>query len=312
MPLGVLFAVATYTIFSICDAIIKGLGPSVGVHEIAFFTAVYSLIPAIVAKPRGERWRDLHKMRHPFLVHLRGVSGLVGNMLVIYAFVTIPLAETYSLAFLAPIFIVVISIFALGEKVSWTRIFFLVASFLGVLLVVRPGFRDLQLGHLAAVVAAFVGSITTVVLRKVAPVEKRVSLMGVALGYVIIVNGIWMIPTFEMPGLYEMILMIIIGLMGGTGNLLFIAAMKRVEASKVAPFQYSQIFWAIVLGAIFYHEYPDAIAYVGLGVVVLFGILNVLSDETRIRIFSRLIQTGAGPATAASEVAPPIDDETKR
>lgn len=310
MPLGVLLSLIAYALYSCCDAIIKGFGAGdMTVHEIAFFSSLFSLVPAIFTKPKGERWRSMFKLKHPWLVHMRGITGLLGNLCIIYAFVTIPLAEAYSLAFLAPIFVVLMSIVFLHERVSARRIVLLTASFVGVLLVVRPGFRELELGHLGALAAAFFGAITTAVLRHVAPVEQRISLITIALGYIMVVNGIWMIPTFEMPTLQEFLLLLVIGAMGGTGNIVFIAATRRAQASQIAPAQYSQIFWAIALGAIFFNEMPDAIGYAGLAIVVATGILNVISEDTKIRIFSRPVQTGAGPATAAAEVSPPLPDE---
>jgi drug/metabolite transporter (DMT)-like permease len=308
MPSGVLFAFFAYALYSCCDAIIKGFGSDLTVHEIAFWTALFSFIPAMFIKVKGERWIDFWRMRHPFLVNLRSVVGLLGNMCVIFAFVTIPLADVYSLAFLAPIFIVVLSVFFLKEQVSWHRWLLLAMSFIGVMLVVRPGFRDLQLGHLAAVAAAFFGSISTTVLRRVAPFEKRVSLIAVPLGYVVLVNFVLMLPTFEWPTLQEFGLLLAVGGLGGTGNVLFINATKLARASEIAPMQYSQIAWAITFGAIFFHEYPDAIAYAGLAVVVVFGVLNVISEDTRIRIFSRF-SPGLGPATAIAEVSNPIASE---
>jgi drug/metabolite transporter (DMT)-like permease len=244
-------------------------------------------------------------MRHPWLVHLRSVTGLLGNMCVIFAFVSIPLAETYSLAFLAPIFIVILSVVALRETVSMQRWLFLAMSFVGVLLVVRPGFRDLQLGHLAAVAAAFFGAISTTVLRRVAPEEKRVTLIAVPLGYILVVNFVLMLPALRLPTLPEFALLLAIGGLGGTGNMLFINAARLARASEIAPMQYSQIAWAIIFGAVFYAEHPDLIGYAGLSVVVVFGILNVMSDETRIRIFSRWTP-GLGPATAIAEVSKPL------
>lgn len=308
MPAGVLFSLSAYLLYSCCDAIIKGFGSDLAVFEIAFWTALFSFLPAIFTKPAGEHWRDVLVMRHPFLVNLRGVSGLVGNMCIIYAFVHIPLAEAYSIAFLAPIFIVFLSAHLLKEQVTWQRWLFLAASFAGVLLVVRPGFRELSLGHLAALAAAFFGAITTTVLRKVAPVEKRVSLIGIPLGYIVIANGILMLPGFTWPTWQEFLLLLTIGGLGGTGNLLFIAATRRIPASQIAPGQYSQIAWAIIFGAIFFREYPDLVTYAGLVIVAVGGILNVISDETRIRIFSRL-SAGAGPATVISETSPPLGDD---
>jgi drug/metabolite transporter (DMT)-like permease len=309
MPLGVLFALGAYALYSCCDAIIKGFGVNLPVFEIAFFSALFSLLPAIFTKPRGEHWRQMFRARHPWLLHARSLSGLIGNLCVIYAFVHIPLADTYSIAFLAPIFIVIISHFMLRESLTWPRAVFLALTFVGVLLVVRPGLRDLQLGHLAALLAAVMGAISTTILRRVAPFEKRVSLIGVPLGYIIVFNGIAMIPSFVVPTWSDLAFLLVIGGLGGTGNLLFIAATRLAKASEIAPAQYSQIAWAIALGAIFYAEYPDVIGYCGLAIVAAFGILNVISDETRIRIFSRLSSWGVGPATAAAEVEPPLPED---
>src|SRR5262249_43559539 len=155
----------------------------------AFFTTLFSLIPAIVTTPKGESWLRLWKIRHPFLLNARGISGMLGNLCIIYAFVKIPLAEAYSIAFLAPIFIVIIGVQVLGEKVSFQRWVLLGASFVGVLIVVRPGFRELQWGHLAALAAAACGAMTTSVLRRIAKEESRTSLIGIASLYILVVNG---------------------------------------------------------------------------------------------------------------------------
>lgn len=310
MPSGVLFSLAAYLLYSCCDAIIKGFGSSLSVFEIAFWTALFSFLPAIFTKPKDEHWHLFWKMRHPWLVNLRALTGLVGNLCIIFAFVHIPLAEAYSIAFLAPIFVVFLSSRLLDENVTWQRWLFLGASFVGVLLVVRPGFRELTLGHFSALAAAVFGAITTTVLRKVAPVEKRVSLIGLPLGYIVIANGILMLPEFHWPTWQEFALLLAIGGLGGTGNLLFIAATRRAPVSQIAPGQYSQIVWAILFGAIFFAEYPDLIAYLGLVVVAVGGILNVISDETRIRIFSRL-SAGAGPATVSAETSLPIGEDVK-
>jgi drug/metabolite transporter (DMT)-like permease len=306
MPAGVGFALAAYLLYSCCDAIIKGFGTGLSVYEIAFWTALFSFIPAIFTKPKGEHWRETLHMKHPFLVNLRAITGVMGNMAIIYAFTHIPLAEAYSLAFLAPIFVVGLSSSFLGEKVSGHRWLFLALSFVGVLLVVRPGFRELQPGHLAAVFAAVMGGITTTVLRKIAPVEKRVSLLGIPLGYIVIFNGLMMLQNFQLPTAQQFTMLLTIGALGGTGNILFIAATRLVPASQLAPGQYSQILWAAIFGALFYHEYPDLVTYAGLVVVVTGGILNVMSDGARVRIFSRL--SVFGPASAAAAASPPIEE----
>jgi drug/metabolite transporter (DMT)-like permease len=305
MPSGVLFAFFAYALYACCDAIIKGFGGSVSVHEIAFWTALFSFLPAIFTRPKNERWVDFWRMRHPWLVHLRSATGVIGNMCVIFAYTTIPLTESYAINFLGPIFIVILSVAFLKETVSLRRWMFLAMSFVGVLLVVRPGFRELELGHLGSLSAAFFGSISTTIIRRVAPHEKRVSLIGLPLAYILVVNGIMMIPDFSLPSWQEFAVFIIIGGLGGTGNVLFINAMRNAKASEIAPMQYSQIAWALIFGALFFHEYPDLIAYCGLAIVVVFGIMNVISGGTRIRIFSRF--SSFGPATVAAEIERPLN-----
>ncbi len=301
MPPGVLFAFSAYALYSCCDAIIKGLGSGLSVYEIAFFTTLFSLIPAFFTTPRGkgENWLEFWKLTNPWLVHLRGLSGLIGNISIIYAFVSIELAEAYSLAFLAPVFIVIISVVILKESVSLQRWLLLAASFAGVLLVVRPGFRELDLGHLLAIVAAVAGAITTTVLRRVAAQEKRVSLIGVATLYILIFNGAVMLATGSYRWLHwqELALLLTIGGLGGTANLLFIAATRSTPASQIAPLQYSQILWALLFGAVFYAEYPVPIAYVGLAIIIAAGILNVITGDASLRIFSRNAPAGTGPST---------------
>jgi drug/metabolite transporter (DMT)-like permease len=306
MPPGVLYALSAYALYSCCDAIIKGLGSGLSVYELAFFTTLFSLVPVIVTTPKGENWLQLFRLKHPWLLNLRGLSGMLGNLCIIYAFVTIPLAEAYSLAFLAPVFIVFISVWLLAEKVSIPRWLLLAASFLGVLIVVRPGFRELHLGHVAAIAAAICGAITTSVLRRIAKDEMRISLIGVASLYILVVNGALIVATggFHWPDLRQLLLLLSVGALGGTGNMLFIAATRTAPASLVAPIQYSQIFWAITFGAVFYAEFPDGIAYFGLAAIVVAGIFNVMSEETRIRFFSRLSPGGAGPSTMRESTRP--------
>jgi drug/metabolite transporter (DMT)-like permease len=318
MPPGVLFAFSAYALYSCCDAIIKGLGQGLSVYEIAFFTTLFSLVPVFLTTPKNESWLQFWRLKNPWLVHMRGVSGVIGNASIIYAFVTIPLAEAYSIAFLAPIFIVLISVTILKETVNWQRWLILAASFAGVLIVVRPGFRELHPGHIAALIAALAGAVTTTVLRRVAKEETRVSLIGMASLYILVVNGTLMVVTGQVhwPTWTELAWLLVIGALGGTGNMLFIAATRAVQASQIAPLQYSQIFWAILFGAVFYYEYPDAIGVAGLVVIVVAGILNVLSGDAKLRIFSRNAPAGAGPSTlreaerAAAMQAPdtPLED----
>jgi drug/metabolite transporter (DMT)-like permease len=308
MQAGVFYAVVAYSVYSGGDAIIKAFGLSLSIFEIGFFVALFSLLPALFVKPRGERWRDSFKLNYPGLVHLRSFTGVASSTLITYAFVTIPFAEAYSLVFLMPLFITVMSVLVLRERVDTMRWCMLALGFVGVMLVVRPGFRDLQLGHLAALCCAFFGAATTTVLRIVAPSEKRVSLIALPALYLLVVNAVLMVPGFVMPSPMQLALLTASGCLIGMGHLLLIGATRNAPASQVAPIQYVQIVWAIGLGAFFFAEYPDLMAYIGLAVVVASGLVNIFIDGARARIAGRFAEYRArrpGSPTDISEIQGP-------
>ena len=281
MPVGVLFAFLAYASFSVADALIKATGPAMSVFEIAFFTTSLSIIPVMLTK-RGERWRDLYKLRHPWLVHLRCATAITGTACVMFAFTHIPFADVYAIGFLTPIMVTLLGVLVLKEHVALHRWLLLIISFLGVVLVIRPGVRELEPGHLAIFCSVFLAGITTIILRHVAPKERRVSLVGLQVLYSGIVNGLLMIPFFVVPSLEQMAVFLGIGLLGGTGGLLLISAARRSPANLVAPVQYSQLIWAIVFGALFFGEYPDYVAVIGLIIVLAAGLANVMTEKLKI------------------------------
>jgi drug/metabolite transporter (DMT)-like permease len=280
MSRGVFLAILAYGLFSCADALIKATGGDLSVFEVGFFTGLFAILPAVLSKRRDERWREALHFSNPLLLNLRGISGVLGSACVIYAFTHIPLADVYALAFLAPMFVVVFSAILLKEAIPRRRWPLLFLSFLGVLIIVRPGFRDLQLGHLAALACALFTASNTILLRSLAPTEHRLGIFAVVTTYALTINSIGMLVWgFELPSPMQFAILMTIGILGGLGHLTFISATKFVEANQVAPAQYTQMIWAIALGAAFYGEYVDLPAVFGIAVLAIAGLLNVLSDK---------------------------------
>jgi drug/metabolite transporter (DMT)-like permease len=287
VTLGVVMALMAYAVYSWADAVIKGLGSSLGIFEIGFFSTIFSLLPGLFAKPRDERWGEVFKFRHPWLIQVISVLRVGAAVFVTYSFVTIPLAEVYCIVFLIPVFITLLSVLVLHEKVSIERWVLVIVSFLGVLLVVRPGFRELDLGHLTALGCALCAAVATTCTRFISGSERRISLFLVPTLYTLLFNGAMLVTGFTLPSLTDWVFLILSGLLGGLGYLLQIAAVTNAPASRVAPMQYSQIVWALILGALFFEEFPDALGLIGLGVIVASGLANILADGARARISGR-------------------------
>lgn len=289
MPVGVLFALACYSLYSIGDAITKSFtGSALSVFEILFFVSLFALVAVPFARNRDEPLGSLLQLRHPVLMNARALLYTLATVFFVYAVTNIPFAETYSLTFLAPLFITLLSALVLKEKVAVTRWVLVILSFIGVLIVVRPGFRELGPGHLAAIGCAILAASSNTILRVISNSERQASIIVVNGIYQLVVNGALMLVThFVMPTPVEFLRLAAVGVMSGFALILLIRGMQRAPASHVGPTQYVQIIWAIALGAIFYGEHQDWIGYVGLGLLVLAGVATIFSDGAQARIAGR-------------------------
>ncbi|MER9230524.1 DMT family transporter [Mesorhizobium sp. M0622] len=283
MPNGILLALIAYASYSCSDAVVKSLGGQFNVFEIGFFSTLFAGCFLLFARPTGERWRDFWRTNRPWAVQARALAGIASGVLSVYAFTTIPLAEVYALIFLAPLFVTILATLVLKEKVGPWRWLAVVAGFAGVMLVVRPGFRELHLGHLAAFIIAFLAAANVILMRSLAAQEKRTTMLGVLIGYGLLFNGVGAAATaFSLPDGRQWAWLVLAGAFTAGGQLLHLLAVKYAPANRIAPTHYSQIVWAVVLGAVFFREYPDFLSLVGLAVVGGSGLLTMVREEVRL------------------------------
>ena len=279
MTKGVLLAFLTYALYSSSDALVKSLGGRMPVVEIVFFATLANFIVILCLRPPGERWRDMFRPNHPKYVAIRAGCALIAGFGTALAYTTVPLAEAYALIFLAPLLVTLLSVPILGEPVGWRRMAAVGVGLVGILLVVKPGFRDLHVGHLAAFIVAFAAAASMIVMRLIGRTERRVSLLGIVMVSCIVVSGILMIPVFVWPGWSVLLPIAAIGVVGGVGQVTILAATRHAPANRVAPAQYSQIVWAVFFGAVFFHEFPDTLSLAGIALIGLSGLFTFLRED---------------------------------
>ncbi|TIU13524.1 MAG: DMT family transporter [Mesorhizobium sp.] len=283
MPNGILLALIAYASYSWSDAVIKSLGGQFTVFEIGFFVTLFAGCFLFFTRPADERWRDFWRTSRPWAVQARAWAGIASGVLSVYAFTTIPLAEVYALIFLAPLFVTILSTLILREKVGPWRWLAVVAGFAGVMLVVRPGFRELHLGHPAAFAIAFLAATSVILMRSLAQQEKRTTMLGVLVGYGLLFNGLGVAATsFTLPDGRQLIWLVMAGAFTAGGQLLQLLAAKYAPANRIAPTHYSQIVWAVVLGSLFFQEDPDLLTLAGLAVLGASGLLTMVREEVRL------------------------------
>lgn len=282
MKNGVTLALAGYAVYAWSDAMIKSLGGRLSVFELGFFNILFASIFLLVFRPQGERWRDFWRMKRPWAVNARAVLGVIAGVCSVYAFTHIPLAEAYAIVFMCPLLVTLLSIALLKEQVGiwrWAAVF---AGFAGVLLVVRPGMRLLEFGHLAAFGAAFVAALSIILTRSLAA-ERQTTILGMLCSYALIFNGAAAVATgFTWPDWRALGTLVAIGACVAAGNRLSLLSLRLSPASVIAPTHYSQMIWAVILGAYFFDEVPDAWTLVGLAVIAGAGLLTFARERVRL------------------------------
>lgn len=303
---GILLSLLAFFLYTASDTLIKALGSNLSAAEIGLFVALFTLIPFTLSKGKNDRWRDTFKYNRPWIVQLIGLMRASSSVAITYAFVTIPLAEAYAIAFLIPLFTTILSVLVLKEKVPIERWVLVIIGFIGILVVVRPGFRELELGHFTALICAACASVTVILLRITSGNEKRSSICILQAFYIMAANLVLLgLTGFTMPSWDLLLILLCCGLMGGIAYLVQMASLARAPASILAPFQYSQFIWGLLFGAVFFSELPDFIGFVGVGIVIASGVGSVFSDRMRASVTRRWGRANV-PTAAADDLARPL------
>jgi drug/metabolite transporter (DMT)-like permease len=302
---GIALGFVAYGLFAFGDASVKALSGRLSIFEIGFFVGLFALTVLIFVRARSERWRDVLRPKRPGIVMLRVASGTVAGLLGIVSFTRLPFAEAYAIIFLSPLFATILSVLFLRESVGWQRWVSIALGLAGVFLVVRPGFKVLEPAHLAAVGTALATATTVLVLRILAPIESRATLLAYPLLLGLFVSGPLMLPGFRWPNAIEFGFVALAGLLAATAQIALIQATRLAPANRVAPAQYSQMVWAVVIGMVFFAEVPDYLALAGIGLVLLSGISTFLRQAAAPPRPG--LAAGAGRASPAeASPAPPL------
>jgi len=280
MVKGIVLAFLAFAVFAWGDALVKAIGHGLDPFEVTFFGYLIPLLLSPAFMRSGDTLSDLVRWKRPWLMALRVFLISITTPLSVMAFRSLPFAEAFALLFLMPSLVTILSIVVLKEKVRWRRGLAVCAAFIGVLVIVRPGFREILPGHLAAVATALCAAGGVIMGRKIGNTEKRYTLIGSVFMGTAGIAGILMIPGFAWPNATQWLLLLAFAATAFVAQALFIVATTYAPADRLGAAQYSQILWALAIGAVFFDEWPDALAIAGIGIVVAAGLFIFAREQT--------------------------------
>lgn len=278
---GILTAFAAFLIYSLSDASVKLIEGGLSPYESAFLGAVFGLSAIPFMLKRGDRWTVVFETHKRRLWLMRFVATGIATAASVTAFTLLPMAEAFALIFLLPSFVTILSVIALREKVGVKRWSAVVIGFIGVLAVLRPGFRELGTGHVAALVTAVGAAVNIIGMRAAGPGESRAALYGSNVFGVLVICGVAMAPVFAWPTTEQWLLLACYGLLAAFANVLLMIATQSAPAAYIGPTQYSQMLWGILLGYLIFGDGVDAPMIVGMALIVASGLLTLWREKKK-------------------------------
>jgi drug/metabolite transporter (DMT)-like permease len=280
--LGIAAAFVAFALFTMMDTVVKWMSAGYPLHQIVMTNALVALVPVLALVARAGTWQVL-ATRRPLLHLVRGLIGVGGAYGAFFAYSRMPLADAYAILFASPLFITALSAALLKEPVGWRRWTAVAVGFAGVLVMLRPGAGVVGLGALGALVGSLSFSSGVLLVRWAGRRESALAFVFYT-NLVIAFGGASLLPTgFVAPALPDLGLMIVAGLLNGTAMLLVVSAFRWAPAAVVAPFQYTQMLWGVLLGYLVWGDVPDRALLLGGGIVIASG-LYILHRETLRRV----------------------------
>lgn len=289
--LGISCKVLSALAFTLMSAGVKRVGADYPTGEIVFFRSAFALVPLLL----WLAWqRDLVNAIRTSDIRghlLRGIIGSCGMFSGLIALSYLPLSDAVAIGYAAPLITVVLAAVLLKERVRAYRWTAVVVGFVGVLIMLMPHLnagavaRGLEggpaVGALFALFGACCAAGATIQVRRLTATERTgaivfyFSLLTTALGLVTVVLG-WRLPNPP-----DFALLVIIGILGGIGQILLTESYRYADASLVAPFEYTTLIWALVIGWLAFDQFPQPAVMSG-GLIVAGAGVFVLWRERRL------------------------------
>lgn len=276
---GVFLSFVSYAAYAVSDACVKFIDGAIPPYETAFYGAVAGVVVLPFLKSADEHWIDVIRSKNWPMWLLRTVSGAFGVIGSVTAFTHLSMAEAFTLIFLQPLFVSLLSMIFLKEPIGWRRWLAIIIGFIGVLIVLRPGFRALNIGHIGAIVAGLSGAISIIIVRHQGGREKRITLYSSGIIGSIVICGMLCIPGYINPQGLQWLYLSGYGLLAGLGAIFLMTAARRVPAIAIATPQYSQMIWAILFGYFIFHDHLDMPMAIGILLIMASSLLTFLREK---------------------------------
>jgi drug/metabolite transporter (DMT)-like permease len=289
-PAQVVRAIASIVVamflFTVLDALVKLLAArGYSTWQLVFCRSLFSFIVLLPLVRAQGGWRTLATTR--LVQHLgRAATGMGALWFWFYSYRQIPLADAYALSFSAPLFMTALSVPLLGERVGAHRWGAVLVGLCGILIMVQPGSGVFDPSALVVLLAAVLYALAIIQIRGLGATETTLRIVFYFTLLCTVVSAASLPFSGRLPQSWDdAALLVAIGLLGGFAQLCMTDAYRRAPVSIVAPFDYTAMLWAVLLGMALFDDRPGWPVLTGAAVVIASGLYILHRESVR----------GAGP-----------------
>jgi drug/metabolite transporter (DMT)-like permease len=289
---AILLKVASALIFAIMAVLVRYLGDGYPVGQVVFFRSAFAILPVVVIYAwRGELEAAIRTGR-PFGHVGRGLTAIGGMFCNFSALARLPIVDATAISFAAPLITVAMSALFLRERVRIYRWSAVIVGLVGVLVMLAPhvdiggaaaATASGAIGAISGLAGAFFNAGSTVQTRHLTKCETTSSIVFY-FSLICAVVGLCTWPFgWNSPSQGELAALVAIGICGGLAHILLTESYRWAPASLVAPFDYTSMLWALVLGYLVFGELPTTLVFLGAGIIAGAG-LFVIWRERELRL----------------------------
>ena len=268
---GPILNLSAWLILPIMDAIAKYLSYSLPILQITWFRFFFSAVITGIFIYLFSR-KSFVRSKNIKSQVLRGILLLTSSLLFFYAISVISLAKALTLAFICPLIVTALSPYFLKERVGRRRWTAVIVGFIGVLLVIRPGIVEFNWASLASLGTGLCYAIYLIVTRSLKDTDNGLLTLLFTSIVGTVVLSVYLPFVWVNPSLNQLLLAVNIGFIAALAHGLIIISYNYSDASKLAPLGYFEIIPNIIIGYIWFSDFPDKYTVLGLLVIILSGV----------------------------------------
>jgi drug/metabolite transporter (DMT)-like permease len=279
---GAIYMSAAMAGFGFNDMLVKAATKSLATGEIILIRgAISTLLVFLLALHMGAL-RPIRAVLSPMLA-LRVLAEVTATFTYIYALGQLPLANAGAILQFLPLAVTLGAAIFLGEPVGWRRWGAILAGFVGVLLIIRPGPDGFSVASFLALACVFAAAGRDIATKRLPAGIPTVFVTLITSAAVTIGGGIFIQPLggWETPPLLDAVYLALAAVCLMVGYLGLITAMRTGEISFIAPFRYTYMIWALILSFTIFGDVPDTFMLLGCAIVVASGIYTFYRENRR-------------------------------